>query len=55
MDHSLSVRVIESACDFAGETNCFVDWKLPFSIQSIAQRFAVDERHDIIELTVCLS
>jgi hypothetical protein len=47
--------VIERARDVAGEPDCFIDWKLPLSMQSIAQRFAVDERHYIIELTICLA
>ena len=55
MDHAACVRVAQRVGDFAGDLQRSVNGKLLFPVETIAQRFAFDERHDIEEVAVGLA
>jgi hypothetical protein len=46
---ALLVRVAEAICDFSRELQRVFDRELLLPVQSVTQRFAVDERHDVEE------
>ena len=55
MDDAVSMRVIKRVRRLAGDANCVVDWKLTLARQSIAEAFALDERHREPQMVVCLA
>ena len=46
MHHAMLVRLDEGIDHFGEQTHCFVDWKLPFAIEALAQRLPLDVGHD---------
>ncbi len=49
MDDVLSMRVVEGVRDGGGDVDRFFDAELRLAIQLVAQRLAVDERHDVVK------
>ncbi len=52
MDDLLSVREVECAGDLLGDPQRVLDWQNLFAIDPVAKRFALDERHHVVELAV---
>jgi hypothetical protein len=51
MYHTMTVRISESASNFARDAQRIVYWELPLTVETRAKRFALDERHHIEELS----
>ena len=43
----VAVGVAQGARDLLGDAHGFVNRQLLFAVQPVAQRFALDERHDV--------
>src|SRR6185295_2042262 len=50
VDDSVAMRMIERACDLAGDAQRFVERELSLAIELGPQRFPLDVRHDIEQL-----
>ena len=55
VDDVLSMRVVERIRDGGRDADRLVDAELRFAVQFVPQRFAVDERHDVIKERIGLS
>ena len=49
MDEALTVRRVERIGDFGGNGECVVDRELLLAVEPVAERFAVDVRHHIVD------
>ena len=50
--HVVAVRVVQRIRDFAGQSHRIGDWKMGFAIQPVTKRFALRDRHHVIEVAV---
>ena len=55
MYHSVAMRVVERAGAGSRDANGLLDGKLLLALESMANRFALDVRHDVIEPPVRLA
>ena len=55
VDDALCVRVTECVRHLDGNVDRIVDGELFFTIEPVAHRFAVDERHDEVQQTIGLA
>ncbi|MNC99504.1 hypothetical protein D3C83_178210 [compost metagenome] len=51
----MAMGMIERARDLTRDTHCLGHRKLPRLVQPVAQRLALDVRHDVEEHPVCLA
>ena len=49
MNHTVRVRVIQRIGNFGGDSDRVLDGKELLAVQPVAQRFAFDERHHVVE------
>ena len=54
MNHAVRVRVVERVRDRDSDSQRFVDRQLLLALESRAQRFSLDERHDVEQQPVRL-
>ena len=52
VDHAMPVGVVEGAGDLGREADGVGDRQLFLALQPVAQRFALDERHDVVRRAV---
>src|SRR5437868_1442976 len=52
MDDMVAVCVVERAGDRRRYAESFADWELLLTVEAVAKRFALDERHDVEERSV---
>ena len=52
MDDMVAVCVVERAGDRRRYSESFVDWELLLTVEAVAKRFALDERHNVEERSV---
>ena len=52
MHDAAAVRVLERVGDFARDAHRVVDGQLLFALEPLAQRFARDERHHVVQQLV---
>src|SRR5882724_11919878 len=55
MHHAMRVRVGKRIRDLDEDLHRIVDWELAVSREPVAQRLALDVRHDVIEETACFA
>ena len=55
VDDAVAVRVVERGGDLAGDPDRVVDRELLLPVEPVAQRLALDERHDVEEEAVGLA
>ena len=55
VDHAVPVRVVERVGDLARDPHRVVDRELLLAVEPVAERLALDERHDVVEEAVGLA
>ena len=55
MDDAVAVRVLEGRGDGAADAHRVVDGQLPLALESRAERFAIHERHHVVQPSVGLA
>ena len=55
MNHVVAVRVVQRIRHLSRDLDCLLNAELSLAVEHVAQRLAVDERHHVVEETVCLT